>query len=107
MTIKRWIEECHVTAKEKGWYKWSYVLKNLGWSHYYGGNYDKALEYFKQLAQLHQDDDIYAEPYSGIGWSMLKMGDKSNSREQFLKAVKMFPGYLSAVSGLSELDRGK
>lgn len=91
--------------EEKGWYKWSYVLSNLGWCYFYSSNPAKALDYFKQLLALHKNDDIYAEPYSGIGWCLLKNGDSANAEENFLKAVKLAPGYLSAVNGLAELDK--
>lgn len=91
--------------EEKGWLKWSYVLSNLGWSHYYLGNYEKAMDYFKEALNLHANDDIYAEPYSGLGWVLLKKGSRNTAKEQFLKAVKLAPGYLSAVNGLAELER--
>lgn len=92
-------------SEEKGWYKWSYTLSNLGWSYFYSNNYDKALNYFKQLQALHKNDDIYAEAYSGLGWCLLKKGDPVNAEENFLKAVKLLPGYYSAVNGLAELDK--
>ncbi len=87
---------------EKGWLKWSYVLTNLGWSHYNTGNYDKALAYFDQLVTLHKDDVVFAEPYSGQGWCLLKKGDKKAAKEKFLEAVRIFPGYISAVNGLAQ-----
>ena len=91
--------------EEKGWYKWSYALTALGWSYFYTNNYDKALDCFKQLLALHKNDDIYAEPYSGIGWCLLKKGDTASAEENFLKAVKLVPGYISAVNGLADLDK--
>lgn len=90
--------------KEKGWYKWSHVLNNLGWSYFYIDNYDKALNYFNEILALHEDD-IYADPYSGIGWCLFKKGDKEGAKEKFLKAVKLAPGYISAVNGLAEADK--
>ena len=91
--------------KEKGWYMWSNVLDNLAWSHYYTEGYDKALDYFRQVLALHGDDDIYASPHSGAGWCLLKKGDKKGARESFLKAVKLAPGYISAVNGLAAVDK--
>lgn len=92
-------------SKETGWYKWSYVLNNLAWSCYYNGDYSKALDYFIQVIALHVDDDVYADPYSGVGWCLLKQGDKKGAKEKFLQAIKLAPGYLSALNGLDELDR--
>ncbi len=91
--------------EEKGWYKWSYTLSNLGWSYFYLNDFEKSLNYFKQLLALHKGDDIYADPYSGIGWCLLKKGDSASAEDNFLKAVKLAPGYFSAVNGLAELDK--
>lgn len=91
--------------KEKGWYKWSYVLSHLAWSYYYTGKYDKALGYFKQVLALHADDDIYADPYSGTGWCLLKKGDTKGAKREFQRAIKLYPGYINAVNGLAELEK--
>ena len=92
--------------KEEGWFKWSIVLNNLGWSYFYAGKYDKAQVYFKEILSLHKDQDIYAEPYAGIGWSLLRKGDKSGAKEKFYKAIQLIPGYISALNGLAEIDKG-
>ncbi|MBI4397651.1 MAG: tetratricopeptide repeat protein [Candidatus Omnitrophica bacterium] len=92
-------------AQEKGWLKWSHVLNNLGWSYFYTVRYDKSLECFQRLIALHKADNVYAEPYSGLGWSLYKKGDIGKARQNFMKAVELLPGYLSALNGLAELDR--
>ncbi len=92
-------------AEEKGWLKWSHVLSNLGWSYFYLGNYDKAMAHFEDLLAIHKDEDIYADPYSGIGWILLKKGDSKGARVNFMKAVELLPGYISALNGLAEVDR--
>lgn len=91
--------------KEAGWYKWSNVFENLAWSYYYTEDYEKSAEYFMEILTLHIDDDIYAEPYAGLGWCLVKTGDKKGAKTQFLEAIKRIPGYTSALTGLAEVDR--
>lgn len=90
--------------KEEGWLKWSVVLNNLGWSYFYTGKYDKSQNYFKQILTLHVDQDVYAEPYSGLGWCLLRKGDENGAKEKFQKAIQLVPGYISALNGLAEID---
>jgi tetratricopeptide (TPR) repeat protein len=91
--------------EEKGWLKWSVVLNNLGWSYFYTGKYDKAQNHFKELLSLHSNEDIYAEPYAGIGWCLLRLGDQIGAKEKFHKAIELIPGYISALNGLAEIDK--
>ena len=92
-------------AKEQGWLKWSVVLNNLAWSYFNTGKFDKALSYFKEILNLHKDGNIYAEPYTGIGWSLLRQGHKQEAKEQFHKAIELVPGYIGAINGLAEIDK--
>ncbi len=92
-------------ATEKGFGKYSQTLVNLGWSYYNKKDYNAAYKNFERLSKLHKKDDVWAVPYDGMGWSLMKSGDKSMARKMFEKSLKRAPGYPSSVTGMDELKK--
>lgn len=87
-------------ASERGFGKYSESLLTLGWSYYNKQNYDMALQSFKKLSELHKEDDIWAAPYDGMGWTYLKKGNKSDAEKMFNKSLQLAPGYIRSLDGL-------
>lgn len=92
---------------ERGFGKYSEVVMTLGWAYYNKQDYDMAAQTFKRLQELHKDDDIWAAPYDGMGWSYLKKGNKSQAEKFFNKSLQLAPGYISSIEGLNELKKAK
>ncbi|NOX35540.1 MAG: tetratricopeptide repeat protein [Deltaproteobacteria bacterium] len=92
---------------EKGYGKYSKSLYDLGWSYYNEKNYSKSLEIFEKFVKLHKDDDIWAAPYDGMGWSYLKIGDAPRAEINFKESLKRTPGYANSLAGLKVLKKLK
>ncbi|MBI5682644.1 MAG: tetratricopeptide repeat protein [Deltaproteobacteria bacterium] len=92
---------------EKGFGKYSEAVLTLASAYYNKQDYDMAIQTFKKLQELHKDDDIWAAPYDGMGWSYLKKGSKVEAEKFFNKSLQLAPGYVSSLDGLNELKKGK
>lgn len=74
------------------------AMYNLGTIYYNRKQYDKALEYFKNIT------DLYPFDYDGLhmyGWCNLQLGKKKEARLLFEKALLNRPDDISAAEGLS------
>lgn len=71
----------------------------LAWSYYFSGNYGKALSLFRKVTRRHPD---WVDPWSGLGWTLLKIGDRKESESAFRQSLKLRPGYPDADMGLKE-----
>ena len=90
---------------ENGYGKYSQSYYNLGWSYYNKKDYAAANRIFEKFSKLHKKDDIWAAPYDGMGWSLMKSGKKSMARKMFEKSLKRAPGYANSLNGLKELKK--
>ncbi len=92
-----------MTNGEKTWGKKSAVLSALGWSYFYTGDHDQSIQTFEQLAKVHEDDSIYADPFDGMGWNYLKLRKYEQAKEAFDKALSLAPLYASPKRGLASV----
>ena len=92
---------------EKIWGKKSVVLSALAWSYYFSGQNENSIQAFQELVDLHASNDIYADPYDGLGWNYLKLKDYSKAKEAFNKALSLAPMYASPKRGLASIPAKK
>ncbi len=74
------------------------ALMDSGYSSYYLGSYDEALEHFKKALELNRKlhGDMHptvAENYSAIGLALMAKGDYDAAIEFFEKALETFKGH--------------
>jgi len=78
------------------------AMYNLGTIYYNRKQYDKALEYFKNIT------DLYPFDYDGLhmyAWSNLQLGKKKEAKLLFEKALLNRPDDVSASEGLSNSSK--
>lgn len=92
---------------EKGFGKYSEVISTLAWSYYNKQDYENALKTFSRLQGLHKEDDIWAAPYDGMGWSHLKRGNTAEAKKMFSKALQLAPGYVNSMEGIAAIKKNK
>lgn len=90
---------------EKGFGKYSEAIATLAWSYYNRQDYDKTIQTFRRLQELHKEDDVWAVPYDGMGWGYLKKGDAPSAEKMFSKALQLVPGYGSSLEGLKQIKK--
>ena len=93
-----------IPATADAWDKWSYMLDNLGWSHYFLKDYDKAREAFRRLETYHPKVR-YIAPINGMAWTELRKGNKAEAEKIFAASLKIVPGNYSAEAGMRELKK--
>jgi tetratricopeptide (TPR) repeat protein len=90
--------------KENPWGGASDVLSEYGWTLYALGDWAGAQKAFRQLAELHAGErQLYADPFDGLGWSLLRSGKPKEARDAFLKAIAIEPRFESSLRGLETL----
>jgi len=93
-----------IPAAADSWDQWSYVLNNLGWSHYFLKNYDKSIETFKRLEAYHPKTR-YIAPINGRAWAELQRGNTAEAEKLFAASLKIVPGNVSAEQGMTALKK--
>jgi tetratricopeptide (TPR) repeat protein len=93
-----------IPATADAWDKWSYMLDNLGWSHYLLKDYDKAREAFRRLETYHPKVR-YIAPINGMAWTELQKGNKAEAERIFAASLKIVPGNYGAEAGMRELKK--
>jgi tetratricopeptide (TPR) repeat protein len=78
------------------------VRSRFAWALYYVGQYGRAREEFTK--------GIAARPswfglHNGLGWTLLKLGDRANARASFQRAVKLKSDFTDAREGLAQAKR--
>ncbi len=86
----------------KYWDKWSYMILNTGWSHYYMKDYKNAAVSFVRLEKYHSGLN-YIAPLNGLGWCALKLGDSKKARELFSRSLETLPGNYQAEKGMATI----
>lgn len=78
------------------------ATSTLAWSHYYSDDLANALPVFRQVTRTHPD---WVDPWSGLGWTLLKLGQRKAAEHAFRKSLEVEPGYPDALNGLQALSR--
>ena len=71
------------------------------------GQFKKAIEVRKSTKGLEKLEYLDAEAYSGLGWAKYNQDDFSGAKTYFETALKKYPGYIKANSGLNTLQYRK
>jgi tetratricopeptide (TPR) repeat protein len=86
------------------YFSWpSHALNNLGWSYIKTRQYQEALQTFRKLQTLHRNP-VYPEVFDGMGWALLYLNRRQESKSCFEQALRLAPGYASSISGLASLE---
>jgi tetratricopeptide (TPR) repeat protein len=96
-------EQVRIPGTSKLQWIMSDAASTLAWSYHYTGNFSNALQQFVRVTKKHPD---WADPWSGIGWTLLKIGDKEGAERAFRRSMKARSDYLDASSGLKAVQRG-
>ncbi|WP_346754481.1 tetratricopeptide repeat protein [Splendidivirga corallicola] len=67
------------------------------------GDCNEAIKYFKEAAELTEDNAKKAENYMDIGSCYRKMGSKSNARDYFKRAVQADPNKRGAYTAIGDM----
>jgi tetratricopeptide (TPR) repeat protein len=78
------------------------VRSRYAWCLYYTGAYDKARDEFVKGRAVRPK---WQGLHNGLGWTYLKLGDRSRARESFQRALQLDPNYADARAGLAEASR--
>lgn len=78
------------------------ATSTLAWSHYYAGDLEAALTLFRDVTRKHPD---WADPWSGLGWTLIKVGSRGEAERAFRQALDAKSGYPDALIGLRTLGR--
>jgi tetratricopeptide (TPR) repeat protein len=78
------------------------VRSRYAWCLYYTGAYAKARDEFVTGLQARPK---WQGLHNGLGWTYLKMGDRTRARDSFRQALRLDPNYADARSGLTEASR--
>lgn len=87
----------HLPDGEKVWSWGSHALHNLGWSHYWSGQFPQALAIFQSLGEYHPSPSAAA--LTGQGWSRLRLGEQDGALADFTQALTLDPGLILARQG--------
>ena len=74
----------------------------LAWTYYRLGNAREAAVWFRRVAKT---NPTWIDTLTGLGYSLLSLGDKEGALRNFQKAILVSPGYPDAWNGLG-LVRG-
>ena len=74
----------------------------LAWSLHYSGDLGAALPQFRDLTRRHPD---WPDGWSGLGWTLLKLGNRTESEQAFLRSLQAEAGYPDAIMGLRALGK--
>ncbi len=89
--------------KQKEWGLVSTGLSLLGWSYFHKGDYRRSFDVFKKLADLHRENDYYADYHSGLAWNALRLNEWEVATREFTAALVMMPGDPELLKGVKEL----
>lgn len=78
------------------------TTSTLAWSHYHAGDLQPALKLFREVTARHAD---WHDAWSGLGWTLLKLGDRGEAEAAFRRSLQSRPGYPDATQGLTALGR--
>lgn len=78
------------------------TASTLAWSHYHAGELPPALKIFRDVTTRQAD---WHDAWSGLGWTLLKLGDRSEAEVAFRRSLQTRPGYPDAIQGLIALGR--
>ncbi len=74
----------------------------LAWSHFHAGDFAVALQHFRVVTERHPD---WADPWSGLGWTLLKLGNRVEAEGAFGRSLQAEPSYPDALQGLQALRK--
>lgn len=78
-----------------------YNLGYINLVHYF--DFDASVDYFTKAISI---DPKYTDAYFNRGYSYELMGDFSNARKDYQKALEITPNYENSINGLNRLDNG-
>jgi tetratricopeptide (TPR) repeat protein len=78
------------------------TASTLAWSHYHAGDLQPALKLFREVTARQAD---WHDAWSGLGWTLLKLGDRAEAETAFRRSLQTRPGYPDATQGLIALGR--
>ncbi|OGL17598.1 MAG: hypothetical protein A3F92_03530 [Candidatus Rokubacteria bacterium RIFCSPLOWO2_12_FULL_71_22] len=78
------------------------AASTLAWAVYHLGDHQAALAQFRDVTRSHQD---WVDPWSGLGWTLLKLGRAGEAEQAFRHSLAIRPGYPDAMAGLRALGR--
>jgi tetratricopeptide (TPR) repeat protein len=78
------------------------TTSTLAWSHYHAGDLQPALKIFREVTARQAD---WHDAWSGLGWTLLKLGDRAEAETAFRRSLQSRPGYPDATQGLIALGR--
>ena len=73
------------------------VRSRYAWSLFYLGQYDKARQEFAKGIAAHPE---WYGLYNGMGWTLLRLGDRVQARASFRHALQLKPGFADAQEGI-------
>jgi Flp pilus assembly protein TadD len=78
------------------------AASTLAWSLHYSGDLGAARLQFRDVTQRHPD---WPDGWSGLGWTLLKLGNRTEAEQAFRRSLKAEAGYPDAVMGLRALGK--
>ena len=72
-------------------------------TNYFNGGIAAVAVHNRALAPS-EIQQLYADPFDGQGWCLLRSGSRRGATDKFEKALSIAPGYASSLNGLAELD---
>ena len=76
-------------------------LVGQGWKEYSAGNYEYAIARFQEAVEIDPDNPDNSEAFNGIGWAGARLGQVSESIEEFAKAITKDTANADAHAGLA------
>ena len=96
--VERAIEEFKLAARNDG--SNAYVHYHLGVLHYHEQRYDEAVGFFRRALSKNRD---MADARFFLGETLLKLGDEEMAMEEYEKAIRIDPNFISARAKLDLL----
>ncbi len=78
------------------------TASTLAWSHYHAGELQPALKLFREVTARQAD---WHDAWSGLGWALLKLGERGEAEAAFRRSLQTRPGYPDATQGLIALGK--
>jgi len=101
MALRRWTDVQRVADEVLAQAPGDYPARSRkAWAQYNGGRYAEAATTYRSLLGDYPSDVDMA---CGLGWALLKMGDREGAKRAFQSVLIIAPSHVSANQGMQQL----